>query len=167
MQQRKIEAREKALEAKGDSHCSRGFTTDQRIDIETLGLQKESMLDRKHEVAMVALSLEESAMTKMVDAAERRAMQRCPDYDSGNQYWKKVDGMLKDQDQLMVKIRNFNQSIMNQKPCDLSISDFLNEPSPAKKRKAIDLDEMNSNDGDDDISDITANADKVAKVSQK
>ena len=125
------------------------------------------MLDRKHEVAMVALSLEESAMTKMVDASERRAMQRCPDYDSNNQYWKKVDGMLKDQDLLMVKIRNFNQTIMNQKPSDLSISDFLNEPSPGKKRKAIELDEMNSNDGDDDISDITAHADKVAKVSQK
>ena len=77
-QQRKAEAREKANDAKGDSTSTRGFTTDQRIDIENLGLRKESMIDRKNEVAMVALSLEESAMTKMIAAAEQRAMQRCP-----------------------------------------------------------------------------------------
>ena len=82
------------------------------------------MLDRKNEVAMVALSLEESAMTKMIAAAERRAMQRCPEYDECNQYWAKVDVMLKEQDQLMIKIRNFNDKIMNQKPAATLVSDF-------------------------------------------
>lgn len=166
-QQRKLEAKEKELEAKGATQVNRGFTTDQRIDIENLGIQKETMMDRKHEVAMVALSLEESAMGKMVEAAERRAMQRCPTYDRSNEYWMKVDAMLKDQDQLMEKIKSFNQRIIDRKPDVLSVSDFINNPSPVKKRKAIDLEDLNSNDGDDDISDITANADRVAKVSQK
>ena len=113
---RKKEAKEKADEKQNDSESTRGFTTDQRIDIETLSLQKESMLDRKHEVAMVALSLEESSMTKLVEAAERRALQRCPKYSKTNVYWKKVDGMLIEQEQLMAKIKNFNNSIMDQKP---------------------------------------------------
>ena len=129
---RKKEAKEKSDEKQNDSESTRGFTTDQRIDIKTLSLQKESMLDRKHEVAMVALSLEESSMTKLVEAAERRALQRCPKYSNTNVYWKKVDGMLIEQEQLMAKIKNFNNSIMDQKPLSV-VSEFLNEPSPLKK----------------------------------
>ena len=142
-QQRKAEAREKETDMKGDTTGKRGFTTDQRIDIENLGLRKESMIYRKHEVAMVALSLEESAMTKMVAAAESRALQRCPEYDETNMYWARVDVMLKEQDELMNKIRNFNDKIMNQKPAATMVSDFLNKASPDKKRKTNGSDTSN------------------------
>ena len=64
MQQRKAEAKDKEIYAKGDISSKRRFTTDQRIDIESLSLRKESMMDRKHAVATVALSLEEFAMAK-------------------------------------------------------------------------------------------------------
>ena len=47
------------------------------------------MIDRKNEVAMVALTLEESAMSKLVEAAERKATQRCVSYDAENPYWKR------------------------------------------------------------------------------
>ena len=150
---RKREAKEKSSEAKGDTDSTRGFTTDQRIEIENLGLQKESMIDHKNEVAMVALSLEESAMTKLIEAAERRAIQRCPDYDANNQYWKRVDDMLVDQDKLMCKIHSFNDDVIMQKPSEFGVSDFLNNPSPSKKRKATDVDGIDSNDGGDDGSD--------------
>ena len=83
---REKEAAEKAINASNDKTGARGFTTDQQIDMESLGLQKESMIDRKHEVAMVALSLEESAMTKLIEAAERRAALRCPEYLESNPY---------------------------------------------------------------------------------
>ena len=142
-QQRKAEAGEKEADMKEDTTGKRGFTTDQRIDIENLGLRKESMIDRKHEVAMVALSLEESAMTKMVAAAESRALQRCPEYDETNMYWARVDVMLKEQDELMKKIRNFNDKIMNQKPAATMVSDFLNKASPDKKRKTNGSDTSN------------------------
>ena len=161
-----MDTKENVIEAKGDSTSTRSFTIDQRIDIENLGLQNESMMDRKHKVTIVALSLEESAMTKMIDAGEGRAMQRCPEYDSSNQYWVKIDNMLKDQDKLMDKIRTFNKGIMNQKPSISLVSDFLNNASPTKKRKAIEVDEMNSNDVDDDMSDTSGNAVTVTKVSQ-
>ena len=102
------------------------------------------MLDRKHEVAMVALSLEESSMRKLVEAAERRALQRCPKYNKDNMYWKKVDQMVIEQEEFMEKIRNFNTSIMDQKPSALSISEFLNEPSPSKKRKVAHTDDVDN-----------------------
>ena len=102
------------------------------------------MLDRKHEVAMVALSLEESSMRKLVEAAERRALQRCPKYNKDNVYWKKVDQMVIEQEEFTEKIRNFNTSIMDQKLSTLSISEFLNEPSPSKKRKVAHTDNVNN-----------------------
>ena len=70
------------------------------------------MIDRKNEVAMVALLLEESAMTKLIEAAEQRAIQRCPEYDGNNRYWKKVDDMLADQDKLMNKIRSLKNMLL-------------------------------------------------------
>ena len=49
-----------------------------------------------------------------------------------------------EQDELMVKIRNFNTSIIDQKPCAASISEFLNEPSPSKKRKVAHTDDADN-----------------------
>ena len=149
---RKKEAADKKIDSSNDTQSARGFTTDQRIDIETLGLQKESMLDRKNEVAMVALSLEETSMSKLVEAAERRASQRCPKYNKTNVYWKKVDQLLIEQEELMTKIRLFNTSIMDQKPSSVSISEFLNEPSPSKKRKAADLDDADTDGSNENAS---------------
>ena len=39
-------AKEKVMDAKGDTNATRGFTADQRIEIENLGLQKELYLWR-------------------------------------------------------------------------------------------------------------------------
>ena len=64
-QLRKKDASDKALESKHDTTSGRGFSTDQRIDIESLDVQKEAMQDRKREAALVGLSIEESAITKL------------------------------------------------------------------------------------------------------
>ena len=45
---------------------------------------------------------------------------------------------------MIEKIRNFNTSIMDQKPSALSISEFLNEPSPSKKRKVAHTDDADN-----------------------
>ena len=61
--------------------------------------------------------------------------------------------MLIEQEQLMAKIKNFNNSIMEQKPLSV-VSEFLNEPSPLKKkRKAVDIDGSDSSCIDNSISD--------------
>ena len=59
-------------------------------------MQKETMIDRKNEVAMVALLLEVSAMTKLIEAAEMRAILCCPEYYNNNPYWQKVEKLLKE-----------------------------------------------------------------------
>ena len=125
------------------------------------------MIDRKNEVAMVALSLEQSAMTKLIEAAERRASQRCQEYDGENLYWKKVDDLLADQDKLMTKIRSFNNDVIMQKPSAFGVSDFLNNSSPTKKRKATEVEVIDTVDGADDGSDSSSSAITVTKVSKK
>ena len=64
--------------------------------------------------------------------------------------------MLIEQEELMAKIRNFNSSIMDQKPSALSISEFLNEPSPSKyarkKRKVADIDDGDNISVDSSVS---------------
>ena len=77
--------------------------------------------------------------------------------------------MLKEQDELMLKIRNFNKTIINQKPNVGLVSDFLNNPSPNKKRKAIDIGDVTSVAvaADDDMSDISSNRGTVTEVSKK
>ena len=51
------------------------------------------MIDRKIETAIVALSIEETAVTKQLAMAESRAERRCPEYDSENIFWKRVDAL--------------------------------------------------------------------------
>ena len=167
------EAKEKAIDAENDTTSTRGFTTDQRIDIESLNMQKETMVDRKNEVAMVALSLEKSAMTELVDAAERRALLRCPEYDNTNPFWKKVDVLLEEQETFLGKIRKFNEQIMGNSASSFTVSEFLNQPSPTKpssnKRKATELDDsisLDSSVGNDDGDDISSTVNTLkAKVS--
>ena len=67
-----------------DSSAIRGFTTDQRINIEQLSVQKMSCVDRKNEAVMFNLAIEESALARQVDLAEQRAKLRCKQYDENN-----------------------------------------------------------------------------------
>ena len=132
-QLRNKDAKDKALVSKHDTESQRGFSTDQRIDIEALDVQKEAMRDRKHEAALVGMSVEGSVLSKQIEAAERRAASRCSDYDPENVHWKKVDSLLQDQDKLLIKIRTFNDNMLIDKSeGNVSVSSFLNEPSPKK-----------------------------------
>ena len=103
-----------------------------------MGVQRENMIDRNNEVAMVALTLEESAMSKLIEAAERRATQRCPEYNPDNPFWKKFDSLLVDQEKLMAKISGFNDSVLKRKTSIYEVSEFLNSPSPAPTKKRVD-----------------------------
>ena len=56
-----------------DSLAVRGLTTDQKINIEQLGVLKMSCTDRKTEAAILNLSIEEGASARQVELAENRA----------------------------------------------------------------------------------------------
>ena len=68
------------------------------------------MIDRKNKLTMVALTLGESSIAKLIEAVEWRAILRCPNYDSNNQYWKQIDGLLYEKDNLMGNICSFNNN---------------------------------------------------------
>ena len=75
--------------------------------------------------------------------------------------------MLVDQDKLMTKICSFNNDVIMQKPSSFGVSDFLNNPSPRKKRKASDLDGHESMGGVDDGSESCSSAANLTEVSNK
>ena len=80
----KSDSMSKKSEASHDSSAVRGFSTSQQIDIEALNVQQQQMLDRRNETSIVALSIEESAIGRQLDAAERRAELRYGVYSSVN-----------------------------------------------------------------------------------
>ena len=50
--------------------------------------------DRNKESKIVGLCIEESAISRQIVQAEKRAEMRCPQYDAGNLYWKRVHELL-------------------------------------------------------------------------
>ena len=76
-----------------DSTNDRGFTTDQRISIEVLRVQKMSHVHNDNESNMILLIGHEAAISKQIEAAENRATICCKEYDKDNCYWKRVDDL--------------------------------------------------------------------------
>ena len=68
----------KVSESHNDNTAIRGFTTEQRIEIENLNVQRQMMMDRQSESKIVGLSIEASAIERQVAHAERREEVRCP-----------------------------------------------------------------------------------------
>ena len=98
---RKEEVKAKYTELKHNVSGVRGLTTDQRIELASLNLQKQAIVDRQKESTLVALSIEESALGRRIESTEKRAESRCKDYDKSNIHWKKVDELLDMQDDVL------------------------------------------------------------------
>ena len=107
--------------------------------------------DRLKEKSIVAQSIEESALRFQITSAENRAMQRCKQYNNKNIYWKQVDNLMKDQQAVMLRIRNFNIKLTEMtKESEPRIISFLNEHSPEKddnrKRSHIEITSSHSSE---------------------
>lgn len=164
---RKKDANEKILESKHDTASQRGFSTEQCLEIESLDLQKQAMLERKTDSVLVGLSVEQSALKDQVEAAERRAASRCPEYNSTNVYWIKVDSLLDDQDKLLAKIRTFNTQLMKDKcmPKE-SVSSVLISPQKAKEHVELEVDDdVRTDDSSSTSSDVGEKRKKPSRVS--
>ena len=87
-----------------------------------------SCIDRKNELVMFNLAIEESALARQFQASEIRAKIRCPEYDDSHIFWKKADTIIKKHDEVMDRISDLNSQ------CDPvsyedspKVSDFLNK----------------------------------------
>ena len=128
---RNEDKKRKASESHHDSTAIRGFTTEQRIDIENLNVQRQIMKDRQIESKIVGLSIESGAIEKQIAHAERRAEIRCAEYDPSNLHWKRVDDLLKQQDDVVKRLHDMNKSTSQTVN---KVSEFLNQSSPKKAK---------------------------------
>ena len=87
--------------ARSETNATRGFSTDLIIEISNLNERRQERRDRLRETSMVSLSIENSAITTSLTNAERRAEARCKKYDPNNVFWKKVDQLIEQQEEVV------------------------------------------------------------------
>ena len=104
----KLELEEKKNVARSDTSGDRGLTADQRIKISNLNERRQERRDRLRETNIVSLSIENSAISTLLMNAERRAEARCKEYDPNNIFWKKVDELTKQQEDVVRKMSLLN-----------------------------------------------------------
>jgi hypothetical protein len=137
-EKRKSDALLKSKERSNDSGHNRGYTIDQRISYESLMLQKKSQDQVSNEAALVALIAHESAFSKSIENAERRAAMRCKEYDSDNIHWKKVDNMIEEHDRILDDLKKYSESlkaVATDKNTADNIDDFINGKETSNKDK--------------------------------
>jgi hypothetical protein len=146
--QRKKELQEKkTLKRSSSETASRGFSTDQRISIESLNINRQRLTHQKEETPLVGLSIHESAIGRQIASAEARAKDRCPKYNPKNPYWKRVDALLEKQESVTNNMGDYTTSLLeDSKKKDedntFQVSEFLNQPSPQKQTIKRSFEEM-------------------------
>ena len=141
-QRRKATIKKKAEERENDRSTVRGFSTDQRINIQALNINKKRLEHQRNQTFLVGLSIQESAMSRQIESAEKRATFRCPVYDPFDIHWKIVDELIKDHSDLVKSISTKTVQLFNNERDDKdnesenTVGAFLNQPSPMNKRKA-------------------------------
>jgi len=136
---RKKERDEKIIDRTADTSATCGITMDQRIEIQNLNVRQEVMLDRQRETSIVAFLIEESMIANQLEQAERRAELRCPQYDTTNIFWKKVNKLSEKQEAVLQQIEELNVA---KKPSENDIphplDTFVTGNSPDKKISDVD-----------------------------
>ena len=103
---RKRERKEKETERANDTNSDRGFSTDQKITMDHNEILRAKLKHQQGETQGIFLIAQEQALGRQIDSAERRATQRCKDYDSTNPYWKTEDDLLTEQQSINKQLRD-------------------------------------------------------------
>ena len=113
---RKAEKLEKDNNRVTDNTAERGFSTDQKIQLELVGLTRISTTDRSRESRLMGLCVQEQALTKQIDRAERIAEKMAPDEieNMDNKWWKKVHILMKQQEEIILQMANLNNTALDQ-----------------------------------------------------
>ena len=154
---------EKAVKRTTDETADRGYSTDQKIQLEMIDLSRKQTNDRGRESILMGLCIQEHALTKQIDRAERMADRRAPESmdDLSNKWWKKVDDLIKDQEKVISKIAEINNRAMTNdvkgvKKTQTSISGSKNSVLTAEltntMQKASEVEVQSSFSKDDDFS---------------
>ena len=111
---RKANNIEKELKRESDAQNKRGFSTDQELKLEIINLQKRKEEDRSRETILVGLSIQESAIDRQIQHAEKRAIRLSPDDETTRNsiHWKRVDLLIEKQNEVMKRISDINEEGM-------------------------------------------------------
>ena len=112
------------MDAGSDISNTRGYSTDQQLELENLSIRKQALLDRQRESMIVAFAVEESAISRHIEQAERRAEMRCKKYDAANPYWSTVDRLLEKQEIILQRMATFN-TVDNNNAADVTMVSAL------------------------------------------
>ena len=175
----------KKVERENDRSTVRGFSTDQRINIQALNISQKRLDHQRNQSFLVSLSIQESAMSRQVEAAEKRAMIRCPEYDATNMHWKVADNLANELSVLVKSISEKTEKLFSnsntagdEDEIEMTVGTFLNQPSPTKKKRkttvgseeVLVLDDESSDDAfvdtllnDSGIMDTTTGVDGIDK----
>ena len=119
----------------------RGYSTDQRISIENMSVNIRRLEHQKKETKLVGLSIQVSAIEAQIKSAENRALIRCPEYKESNVYWQRVDALMQQETNCVLMINKYNNEMLTENETPQSnvtqVSEFLNQPSPVKKKRAF------------------------------
>ena len=152
--QKKEDAKDlNSIDRTSNTTATRGFSTDQRINIETVKINRQRLTHQKDETRLVGMSIQEAAIGRQIASAEARAMLRCPEYKPTNVYWKRVDELLDLQAKVTENMGSYNDAMMKdeakkEEENEKKVNEFLNNPSPVKKK----IDKRNYEDMKDDES---------------
>ena len=109
-QKRKSDKIAKQLQRANDSSADRGFSTDQKIQLEMIDLTRQQTTDRSRESILMGLCVQEAALTKQIDRAERMAERLAPNdiEDVNNKWWNKVKNLIHKQELIVTEMANLN-----------------------------------------------------------
>ena len=109
-EKRKAEKLEKDIKRENDSSSDRVFSTDQKIQLEIIDLTRQQTNDRSRESVFMGLCVQEAALTKQIDRAERMAQRFAPDdvEDPNNKWWSKLNELIIKQESIIKQMENLN-----------------------------------------------------------
>ena len=113
-EKRKANKVEKDAKRVNDTQFERGFSTDQKVQLEMLGLQRQSTTDRGRESILMGLCVQEGVIAKQIDQAERMASQFALDAvdDPNNKWWKKLNDLILKQETIVIEMANLNKKAL-------------------------------------------------------
>ena len=133
-QRRKVTMKKNSEERENDRSAVRGFSTDQRINIQALNINKKRLEHQRNQTYLVGLSIQDAAMARQIESAEKRATIRCPVYNPRNMHWKICDDLIKTHNELVSSITSKTEALFSNEndekddDGDDTVGTFLNQP---------------------------------------
>lgn len=115
----------------------RGLSNTQQLQLHHMQIYEKEIMLKERQQVMISLSAEAQGINSQIEAAERRAVLRCPEYDENNIFWKRVDSLLVTQESIMERMHKFNTTPFQ--------SNLFGSPKPIEEDDLSDLTNHNTN----------------------